>query len=153
MCTYFGDMVTEIASFASKTSPSGIRTRDPLPHSPQAKLRVVLTLPWKQKKAIQVMVHLQGFEPGTHWLRVSCSTNWAKGAYDLNGFMAPPTGLEPVTPWLTVRCSTDWAKEECVKIWLSGTVKHTASRTIFSRIGTKPNSFRFAKSRKYAGVL
>ena len=26
------------------------------------------------------MVHLQGFEPGTHWLRVSCSTNWAKGA-------------------------------------------------------------------------
>ena len=26
------------------------------------------------------MVHLQGLEPGTHWLRVSCSTNWAKGA-------------------------------------------------------------------------
>ena len=26
------------------------------------------------------LVHLQGFEPGTHWLRVSCSTNWAKGA-------------------------------------------------------------------------
>ena len=61
-------------------------------------------------------MHLQGFEPGTHWLRVSCSTNWAKGAYDLNGFMAPPTGLEPVTHWLTVRCSTDWAKEECLKI-------------------------------------
>ena len=29
---------------------------------------------------IPTMVHLQGFEPGTHWLRVSCSTNWAKGA-------------------------------------------------------------------------
>ena len=28
-------------------------------------------------------MHLQGFEPGTHWLRVSCSTNWAKGAYFL----------------------------------------------------------------------
>ena len=27
------------------------------------------------------LVHLQGFEPGTHWLRVSCSTNWAKGAF------------------------------------------------------------------------
>ena len=27
-----------------------------------------------------VLVHLHGFEPGTHWLRVSCSTNWAKGA-------------------------------------------------------------------------
>ena len=26
------------------------------------------------------VMHLQGFEPGTHWLRVSCSTNWAKGA-------------------------------------------------------------------------
>ena len=27
------------------------------------------------------LVHHQGFEPGTHWLRVSCSTNWANGAY------------------------------------------------------------------------
>ena len=27
------------------------------------------------------LVHLHGLEPGTHWLRVSCSTNWAKGAY------------------------------------------------------------------------
>ena len=26
------------------------------------------------------LVHPQGLEPGTHWLRVSCSTNWAKGA-------------------------------------------------------------------------
>ena len=26
------------------------------------------------------LVHLHGLEPGTHWLRVSCSTNWAKGA-------------------------------------------------------------------------
>ena len=25
-------------------------------------------------------VHSQGFEPWTHWLRVSCSTNWAKSA-------------------------------------------------------------------------
>ena len=29
------------------------------------------------------LVHLQGFEPGTHWLRVSCSTNWARGAYGI----------------------------------------------------------------------
>ena len=29
----------------------------------------------------RLLVHLQGFEPGTHWLRVSCSTNWAKGAF------------------------------------------------------------------------
>ena len=33
----------------------------------------------------RTMVHLQGFEPGTHWLRVSCSTNWAKGAFGLPG--------------------------------------------------------------------
>ena len=27
------------------------------------------------------LVHPQGLEPWTHWLRVSCSTNWAKDAY------------------------------------------------------------------------
>ena len=27
------------------------------------------------------MVHLQGLEPWTPWLRVRCSTSWAKGAY------------------------------------------------------------------------
>ena len=26
-------------------------------------------------------VHSQGLEPWTHWLRVSCSTNWAKSAW------------------------------------------------------------------------
>ena len=31
------------------------------------------------------MVHLQRLELWTHWLRVSCSTNWAKGAYQLSG--------------------------------------------------------------------
>ena len=36
-------------------------------HSPQANLRVRLTLQkGKKRKAIQVLVHLQGFEPGTH---------------------------------------------------------------------------------------
>ena len=27
------------------------------------------------------LVRSQGLEPGTHWLRVSCSTNWAKSGY------------------------------------------------------------------------
>ena len=27
------------------------------------------------------LVHQQGLEPGTRWLRVSCSTNWAIGAH------------------------------------------------------------------------
>ena len=26
------------------------------------------------------LVHLRGLEPRTHWLRVSCSTSWARGA-------------------------------------------------------------------------
>ena len=30
-----------------------------------------------------VLVHLRGLEPRTHWLRVSCSTNWARGAYGM----------------------------------------------------------------------
>ena len=29
-------------------------------------------------------VHSQGLEPWTHWLRVSCSTNWAKSASFIN---------------------------------------------------------------------
>lgn len=29
----------------------------------------------------RALVHHQGFEPGTPWLRVRCSTNWANGAY------------------------------------------------------------------------
>ena len=29
------------------------------------------------------LVHHHGLEPWTHWLRVSCSTNWANGAYFL----------------------------------------------------------------------
>ena len=33
---------------------------------------------------VQYLVHLQGLEPWAHWLRVSCSTNWARGAYDQN---------------------------------------------------------------------
>ena len=64
-------------------------------------------------------MHLQGLEPWTHWLRVSCSTNWARGAYKILCFvfckafaLAPRTGLEPVTSWLTVMRSTDWAIEE-----------------------------------------
>ena len=36
-----------------------------------------------QKSCFADMVRRQGFEPGTHWLRVSCSTNWANSAYIL----------------------------------------------------------------------
>ena len=50
----------------------------------------VLSFPcrqWLIKKdpyiAVRVfLVHHRGLEPRTHWLRVSCSTNWANGAYE-----------------------------------------------------------------------
>ena len=32
-----------------------------------------------------LLVHHQGLEPGTPWLRVRCSTNWANGAYFFYG--------------------------------------------------------------------
>ena len=34
---------------------------------------------------LSVLVHHQGLEPGTPWLRVRCSTNWANGAYFNSG--------------------------------------------------------------------
>ena len=34
-----------------------------------------------QLRARYFVVHHRGLEPRTHWLRVSCSTNWANGAY------------------------------------------------------------------------
>ena len=56
-------------------------------------------------------VHPQGFEPRTHWLRVSCSTNWAKSALQTQNFiLVHPQGFEPRTHWLRVSCSTNWAK-------------------------------------------
>ena len=74
-----------------------------------------------------LLVHLQGLEPWTHWLRVSCSTNWAKGTFwqgwqDLNlrmtesksvalplgdtpigfCFMGRVMGIEPTTSRTTI---------------------------------------------------
>ena len=35
----------------------------------------------KTENSVFFLVRLQGLEPGTHWLRVSCSTSWAKGGF------------------------------------------------------------------------
>ena len=51
----------------------------------------------------------QGLEPGTHWLRVSCSTNWANRPFFIK--VVAHRGFEPRTPWLKVTCSTNWANE------------------------------------------
>ena len=50
--------------------------------------------------ALTELVHLQGLEPWTHWLRVNCSTNWAKGAFPLRltphlGFLSRITNEKP----------------------------------------------------------
>ena len=36
---------------------------------------------WVKIEYFVFVVHLRGLEPRTHWLRVSCSTSWAKGAF------------------------------------------------------------------------
>ena len=52
------------------------------------------------------MVRQQGLEPGTRWLRVSCSTNWAIGANRVSELtdkgikMVTPGRIElPISPW------------------------------------------------------
>ena len=52
-----------------------------------------------------LLVHLQGLEPWTHWLRVSCSTNWAKGTSLL---LAGVAGFEPTNDGIKIRCLTAW---------------------------------------------
>ena len=49
-----------------------------------------------------LLVHLQGLEPWTHWLRVSCSTNWAKGT------LAGVAGFEPTNAGIKIQCLTAW---------------------------------------------
>ena len=52
-----------------------------------------------------LLVHLQGLEPWTHWLRVSCSTNWAKGTLVC---LAGVAGFEPTNDGIKIRCLTAW---------------------------------------------
>ena len=50
------------------------------------------------------LVHHRGLEPRTHWLRVSCSTNWANGAV-----MVRYERFELSTLRLKGVCSANWA--------------------------------------------
>ena len=62
------------------TTVFGMGTGGPSPLKTLTAARYSRTLFCIQLLRLSPLVHLQGFEPGTHWLRVSCSTNWAKGA-------------------------------------------------------------------------
>ena len=73
--THFGD------SCGNRTRVVGVRgrslnrlTNEPFVRSSQGAL-------FFKPLEIPFMVHHQGLEPGTPWLRVRCSTNWANGAY------------------------------------------------------------------------
>ena len=50
------------------------------------------------------LVDDQGLEPWAHWLRVSCSTNWAN-----HPRLVVHRRLELRTPGLKILCSTNWA--------------------------------------------
>ena len=55
-----------------------------------------------------LLVSVPGFEPGTTWLKVKCSTNWATHPYEIL-FLMPSSGIEPETRGFSVLCSTNWA--------------------------------------------
>ena len=60
------------------------------------------------------MVRLQGFEPGTHWLRVSCSTNWAKGA---SSAQTPYPSLPPPVKAHSFRCASSSNQTRFAGLW------------------------------------
>ena len=62
-----------LSAYMSLTSVFGMGTGGPSWQSTQTIVTAFTVLFF--------LVHPQGLEPGTHWLRVSCSTNWAKGAF------------------------------------------------------------------------
>ena len=61
-------------------------------HSVFRRKQKIRTLLLSEKSSdFVVVVHLQGLEPWAHWLRVSCSTNWARGAYCRDAVSNIPT--------------------------------------------------------------
>ena len=55
------------------------------------------------------LVHHPGLEPGTFWLRVNCSTNWANGACPCKKIKLEATpGFEPGNQSFADSCLTTW---------------------------------------------
>jgi hypothetical protein len=72
--------------------------------------------------AIILSMRHPGFEPGTPWLKVKCSTNWANiplfnliNRLSIFQIKMPRAGIEPATRGFSVLCSTNWA------IWAKST--------------------------------
>ena len=66
-----------------RTRVAGVRGRSLRPLDQRATFDTPLGVLYKNscKLILAKVVHHQGLEPGTPWLRVRCSTNWANGAY------------------------------------------------------------------------
>ena len=73
-------------SYTKSSCISPTKQKEPLTRSEVSgkwkhshKAAIIMKIALRFRKAI--LVHHRGLEPRTHWLRVSCSTNWANGAY------------------------------------------------------------------------
>ena len=80
LCALTGD------SWGNRTPVAGVRGRslNRLTNEPFTRGQRLLC------SIASVLVHHQGLEPGTPWLRVRCSTNWANGAYPLCSALLHP---------------------------------------------------------------
>ena len=77
-----------------KTNASdGTWTRTPFEHTPLK--RACLPIPAHSQILCIKFMHHRGLEPRTHWLRVSCSTNWANGAYKCRHLSIFPGRRQP----------------------------------------------------------
>ena len=56
------------------------------------------------------LVAYPGLEPGTPWLKVKCSTDWASRPYKLSQkiFLAGVAGFEPTNARIKILCLTTW---------------------------------------------
>ena len=66
-----------ISPTKQKEPPTWVEVSGKWKHSHKA--AIIMKKALRFRKAF--LVHHRGLEPRTHWLRVSCSTNWANGAY------------------------------------------------------------------------
>ena len=81
------------------------------------------------------LVHHQGLEPGTPWLRVRCSTNWANGAYGRLSFhICVHSKLNKGERDLSESVKSDWPRSDGQALGLlvlpSWTCYHAYTRSL-----------------------
>ena len=87
----------------------------------------ILCVFWYEKSTVQIsldsgyLVHFQGLEPWARWLRVSCSTNWARSACEDFSALHRQILFVVVHQSVVIQlnsCSTNWARSACRDFWL-----------------------------------